>query len=164
MKGAVLAIVLILVTGAASAAGTVYEFDTPAQRERYTEIIGQLRCLVCQGQSIAESNADLAQDMRDKVHELILEGRDRGAIIGYMTDRYGDFVLYRPPVDPRTWLLWFGPLGLLVIAVAVLAVAVRRHRAAAGSPALSAGDHERARRLLSEGLDDDDDDTQGGRP
>ncbi|WP_163144562.1 cytochrome c-type biogenesis protein, partial [Arhodomonas sp. KWT] len=77
MKGAVLAIVLILVTGAASAAGTVYEFDTPAQRERYTEIIGQLRCLVCQGQSIAESNADLAQDMRDKVHELILEGRDR---------------------------------------------------------------------------------------
>ncbi len=139
---------LLAVAGAALAAGTVYEFDTPAERERYTTLIHQLRCLVCQGQSIAESNADLAKDLRGKVHELIQAGEEDEAIVDYMTDRYGDFVLYRPPVDARTWLLWFGPFALIVTAAAAMVVAVRRHRARGKPAGLTEAEHERAKRLL----------------
>ncbi|WP_435102787.1 cytochrome c-type biogenesis protein [Arhodomonas sp. AD133] len=139
---------LLATATAVLAAGTVYEFDTPVERERYTALIHQLRCLVCQGQSIAESNADLAKDLRAKVHELIQAGKGDEAIIDYMTDRYGDFVLYRPPVDARTWLLWFGPFALIVTAAAAMIVAVRRHRARGKPAGLTQAEHERAERLL----------------
>ncbi|MFB6259517.1 MAG: cytochrome c-type biogenesis protein, partial [Thiohalorhabdaceae bacterium] len=81
-----------------------------------TALLGKLRCLVCQNQSLADSDADLAQDLRDEVYvHMVEKGKTNEAIVDYLVDRYGDFVLYRPPFEPATYLLWFGPLVLLVI-------------------------------------------------
>jgi cytochrome c-type biogenesis protein CcmH len=86
----------------------------------------ELRCLVCQNQTIADSNADLAVDLRNQVREMLRQGRSEREIIDYMTARYGDFVLYRPPVKSSTALLWFGPGLLLVVAVGVFLLVLRR--------------------------------------
>ena len=82
---------------------------------RWRELNEELRCLVCQNQSIAESNAPLAEDLRVQVRQMIEQGKSDQDIRLYMTQRYGDFVLYRPPWNPRTWLLWAGPLFMLLI-------------------------------------------------
>jgi cytochrome c-type biogenesis protein CcmH len=89
-----------------------------AQRDRYQALLHELRCVVCQNQSIAESDAPLAEDLRQQVATQIRDGRSNAEIRSYLTDRYGDFVLYNPPLKRSTWLLWFGPFALLLIAVA----------------------------------------------
>lgn len=99
----------------------------PALEARMVEITSELRCLVCQNQTIADSHADLAVDLREEVRELLQHGQSKQQILDYMTARYGDFVLYRPPVKTTTWLLWFGPLLLLGGGLAGLAL-VLRHR------------------------------------
>lgn len=142
----------LLLTGApgpiTAAPEEMREFDSPEQRERYRALIGEVRCLVCQNESLASSNADLAEDLRDEIYRLVVEeGRSRQAAIDFLVQRYGDFVLYRPPVQPNTWLLWFGPLLMLVAGAAAAAVLIRRRRAAA-EPRLSPDDHARAERLL----------------
>lgn len=86
-----------------------------AQEARYQVLIEELRCLVCQNQNIAESNAPLAEDLREQVAEMIKAGRSDAEIKKYLTDRYGDFVLYRPPLKASTWLLWFSPFLLLAL-------------------------------------------------
>lgn len=101
-------------------------FDDPKQQARYDALINELRCLVCQNQTIADSNADLALDLRNKVAEQIAAGRSDAEVVDYLTARYGDFVLYRPPVQANTILLWAGPFLLLAIGIAVLAVTLRR--------------------------------------
>ena len=101
------------------------EFD-PVKNKRLLAIAEKLRCLVCQNQTIAESNADLAIDLRRQVREQIAEGRTDDEIISYMTDRYGDFVLYKPPFKASTVILWVGPIALLVIVLAWYFVTVRR--------------------------------------
>ena len=98
----------------------------PALEARTLEITGELRCLVCQNQTIADSHADLAVDLREQVREKLRRGETKAQILDYMTARYGDFVLYRPPVKSSTWLLWFGPLVLLVFGLTVLALVLRR--------------------------------------
>ena len=103
------------------------EFD-PVKNKRLLAIAEKLRCLVCQNQTIAESNADLAIDLRRQVREQIAEGRTDDEIISYMTDRYGDFVLYKPPFKASTVILWVGPIALLVIVLAWYFVTVRRRR------------------------------------
>ncbi|MBW3567684.1 MAG: cytochrome c-type biogenesis protein CcmH [Proteobacteria bacterium] len=103
-------------------------FDDPRKQERYETLINELRCLVCQNQTIADSNAELALDLREKVAELIADGKSDAEVIEFVTARYGDFVLYRPPVQSNTLLLWLGPLLLLVIAGTALILTVR-HRA-----------------------------------
>lgn len=124
------------------------EFDTPEQRERYHELLEELRCLVCQNESLASSSADLAQDLRDEVYRLVVEeNRSNAAAIDFLTQRYGDFVLYRPPMRPYTWLLWFGPFLMLLAGVTVLIVVVRQRRRAVAPP-LTAAERERAERLL----------------
>lgn len=124
------------------------EFDTPEQRERYRALLDEIRCLVCQNESLASSNADLAQDLRDEIYRLVVvEERSKQAAVDFLVQRYGDFVLYRPPVQPSTWLLWFGPLLMLGAGAATAAVVIRRRRAA-GEPALSPAEHARAERLL----------------
>jgi cytochrome c-type biogenesis protein CcmH len=100
----------------------------PVLEARVHAISAELRCLVCQNQTIADSNADLAVDLRNQVRDMLKRGDDQQKIIDYMTARYGDFVLYRPPVKGATALLWFGPAVLLVAGLAVL-VAVLRRRA-----------------------------------
>jgi cytochrome c-type biogenesis protein CcmH len=111
-------------------------FDDPAQQERYDHLIRDLRCLVCQNQSIADSNATLASDLRREVREMMVAGRSDDEIRAFMTERYGDFVLYRPPVRPRTWLLWAAPALLLLGGIGIAAMVImRRARVARANPA-----------------------------
>ena len=98
----------------------------PATEARMTRIAAELRCLVCQNQTIADSNAPLAVDLRQQVREMIRRGDSDSQIVDYMTARYGDFVLYRPPFKGSTALLWFGPAALLIGGLAVLVVVLRR--------------------------------------
>jgi cytochrome c-type biogenesis protein CcmH len=121
---------------------------TPEQEARYRTLIHQLRCLVCQNQTIADSNADLAKDLREQVRSQILSGKDDAAIRAYLTDRYGDFVLYKPPLSARTVVLWAGPFALLLLALAIAVRVVRRSRR--GDPSPAPVDAERLRRLLDE--------------
>ena len=98
----------------------------PALEARMLDITSELRCLVCQNQTIADSHADLAVDLRQQVREMLQKGRTPDQIRTYMTDRYGDFVLYRPPLKGNTAVLWLGPAGLLVVALLALALVIRR--------------------------------------
>ena len=102
-------------------------FDDPELQARYDRFTNELRCLVCQNQTIADSNAGLASDLRNQTREMLISGASDEEIIRYMTDRYGDFVLYRPPVKPKTWLLWFAPVLFLLIGI-VFAARIIRHR------------------------------------
>ena len=107
---------------------TEADLPTPELQQRYDRLINELRCLVCQNNSIADSNAGLAADLRREVRDLLLQGKSDAEILSFMTDRYGDFVLYRPPFVPRTWLLWLAP-ALLLILGAFIAVRIVRSRA-----------------------------------
>ena len=118
--------------------------------QRLNKIAEELRCLVCQNESLAASRADLALDLKREVSELIKAGKSDAEIKDFLVKRYGDFVLYRPPLKESTLLLWLGPFALLVIGFAVLAVFIRRRRAAQ-APGLSAEDERRADALLKGG-------------
>ena len=98
----------------------------PKLEARVMTLSAELRCLVCQNQTIADSHADLAQDLRNQVRDMLRQGKSEAEILAYMTQRYGDFVLYRPPVKPTTTLLWFGPALLLIGGVIVLMLVLRR--------------------------------------
>jgi cytochrome c-type biogenesis protein CcmH len=100
--------------------------EDPVLDARMQAIAVELRCLVCQNQTIADSNADLAVDLRNQVKQMLREGKNEREIIDYMTARYGDFVLYRPPVKGTTMLLWFGPAIALLAGVATLVLVLRR--------------------------------------
>lgn len=101
-------------------------FPSPALADRYRGLVEEIRCLVCQNQSIADSNAELARDLRDKVDEMLRAGRSDEEILAYMVDRYGNFVRYRPPFDAATLLLWCGPFVLAAAALVWLFVRIRR--------------------------------------
>lgn len=120
--------VLALVTSLASAqpaSGAPAAAD-PALDARVQAIANELRCLVCQNQTIADSHADLAQDLRGQVRDMLRQGKTEAQILDYMTQRYGDFVLYRPPVKSTTTLLWYGPAALLIGGMIVLILVLRR--------------------------------------
>jgi cytochrome c-type biogenesis protein CcmH len=122
--------------------------NDPVAAARAVHLANELRCLVCQNQSIAESNAELAVDLRRQIREQIAAGRSDGEIVDFMVNRYGDFVLYRPPFKPGTLLLWLGPLLLVLAGFWTLARAVRARRRAQ-APSLTAEERERAERLLA---------------
>ncbi len=105
---------------------------------RLKSLESQLRCLVCQNQTLAESEAPLAEDLRKEVRELAVSGKSDDAIRGYLVARYGDFVLYKPPVKPTTYVLWFGPFLLLACGVLVWWIVVRRRAARTGEEDASA--------------------------
>ena len=133
------------------------EFD-PAVNKRLIAISENLRCLVCQNQTIADSNAELAIDLRRQVREQLAAGRTDEEIIRYMTDRYGDFVLYKPPFKATTVILWLGPAVLLVLVLGGYLVSVRRRRREAKSEQglLTEQERREARRLLGIGEDGED--------
>lgn len=138
---------------AASAPGSeatdVDGLATPEQRARYQHLAEELRCLVCQNQTLADSNAGLAGDLRREVETMIVAGRSDEEIKGFLVERYGNFVLYRPPVQGTTWLLWAGPFGLLAAgAFAWWRIQRRTLIAADTQPLAGPPDLERARRLL----------------
>ncbi len=139
---------------AAASAGLVVGREAPLMAEdpkleaRLVDISQELRCLVCQNESLASSHAELADDLRNEVRELIRSGKSDQEIKDFLVSRYGDFVLYRPEVKPLTWVLWFGPFLLLVIAAIFLGVYLRQRRALAAPAALSDEARERAKQLL----------------
>lgn len=124
--------------------------DDPVVEQRLIVIAEELRCLVCQNESLAGSRADLAQDLRREVRTLIKSGKTDAEIKEYLVARYGDFVLYRPPVKPTTWLLWFGPLVLLLGAAWVLIGIVRRNQSQKDGPVLDDAQRAKAQALLKE--------------
>ncbi|MEJ2214214.1 MAG: cytochrome c-type biogenesis protein CcmH [Gammaproteobacteria bacterium] len=113
-------LVFILSSLPVQARVSAYEFDTPEQEAAYKEMVSELRCLVCQNQNIADSNAELAQDLKRKTYEMVMQGKDKNEIADFMVQRYGDFVLYRPPLSNTTLLLWSGPFIIFVIGIIVL--------------------------------------------
>ncbi len=117
---------LVLVLGAAAAKEAVPAADDPVLEARMLHIAAELRCLVCQNQTMADSQAGLAVDLREQVREMLRRGDSEQQVIDYMTARYGDFVLYRPPLRAATLLLWFGPAVLLVGGLGALFVVLRR--------------------------------------
>jgi cytochrome c-type biogenesis protein CcmH len=121
--------------------------DDPALEERVTALAVELRCLVCQNQTLADSHAPLAVDLRNQIREKMRQGASERDIVDYMVSRYGDFVLYRPPLKPSTVLLWAGPALLLIAGFAVLFFRLSRRRAEPDA-ALSADERARADALL----------------
>ncbi|MBC8519766.1 MAG: cytochrome c-type biogenesis protein CcmH [Gammaproteobacteria bacterium] len=129
MVKTVLAASLLLISTATNAAPIdSFSFNTQAEEDRYKALIEEIRCVKCQNTNIAGSNADLARDHRTKVYEMIQQGKTDTEIREWFVVRYGDFVLYRPAVDSRTWLLWGLPLLLVPIGGVMLVLQVRRQR------------------------------------
>jgi cytochrome c-type biogenesis protein CcmH len=123
--------------------------DDPALESRVMALAGTLRCLVCQNETLADSRADLATDLRNQIREKLRAGESNDAIIAYLVARYGDFVLYNPPLKASTTLLWFGPFALLAVAFAFLLFYIRRRRRTQQAEGrLDAAQQARAREIL----------------
>ena len=124
-------LVLVLLIAAivpATAAVEILDFDNPTDEARYKRLIAELRCTVCQNQNLADSNAELARDLRNKVYTMIRDGKTDEEIYAFMVQRYGNYILYRPPLKTSTALLWVGPFLIMGVGVAVLLNVVRRRR------------------------------------
>lgn len=139
--------------------GFLFFIQSPAQaaadvvlEQRVQRIAEELRCLVCQNQSLADSHADLAVDLKNQVREKLQQGASEQEVVDFMTERYGDFVLYRPPLKGSTLLLWFGPGLLLAVGLVALFVRVRRRAQLAAAPALSVEERAQAAALLGESV------------
>ena len=143
-----LIVILLFASAQASARISAYEFDNADQESIYNELVDELRCLVCQNQTIADSNAELAQDMKRKTHELVMQGKTKKEISDFMVQRYGNFVQYKPPVDSTTYLLWSGPFIIMFIGLFFL-IKIIRNRKVAKPEALSQDDKSRAADLLN---------------
>ena len=150
LSGVLLALLMSLPVAAREATPMASD---PVLEARVMAIAEELRCLVCQNETIAASHADLAVDLRSQIRIKLAQGQTSQQILDFMVERYGDFVLYRPPLKPMTLLLWVGPFALLLLAAGVLALNVRRLRRSS-TEALSPAELQRARQLLD----------QGGRP
>lgn len=139
---------LVFMLGASAQVAQPMAAD-PALEAEVLRIATDLRCLVCQNETIAASNADLAIDLREQIRTQLKAGRDEAQILDYMVQRYGDFVLYRPPVKPLTYLLWGGPFVLLIAMLVMLWRLLSRRRAAGPPPPLSDAERARAQQLLN---------------
>jgi cytochrome c-type biogenesis protein CcmH len=122
--------------------------DDPELEKRVMNLSQELRCLVCQNETLADSRADLAVDLRREIREQMKAGKSDKEIIAFLTARYGDFVLYRPPVRPITYLLWFGPFVLLFVGLLVLYRYLKERRELISQAPLSQEEHRRAEELL----------------
>ena len=154
MKRPVVLFLLLLLSCMAFALATVAAqsaADDPAMEARLRNLSQELRCLVCQNETLADSRADLAEDLRREIREQMKAGKTDQEIIAFLTQRYGDFVLYRPPVKPTTYLLWFGPFVLLVAGLAILFRYVKQRRDSNNDQPLTKDEHARAAKLLRPG-------------
>lgn len=143
---------LLLVAGSAWAGEARPLGDDPAVEARLKQLAGELRCLVCQNQTLADSNAPLAEDLRREVREMIAKNMSDREIVDFLVSRYGDFVLYRPPLKTTTVLLWAGPFVLLVGGGIALAVTLRRRQRMVENAVITDEEHRRVERLLSQGV------------
>lgn len=145
-------VLLLVACSSVLAKDAVLLAEDPVVEQRLIAISEELRCLVCQNESLAGSRADLAMDLRRELRNLIKQGKTDAEIREFMVSRYGDFVLYRPPVKPTTWLLWLGPFGLMVAGLVALFVYLRRRNSeVAATTGLTEEQSKRAEALLQEG-------------
>lgn len=142
-----LAVFALLISMQSYAQDIPFDFDSAEQELRYKKLIEEIRCLVCQNQSLADSNAELAQDLREEVYGQMNKGLSNQDIISFLVARYGDFVMYRPPLKKSTWLLWFGPFILLLIGVVVVIRLIKTNTSQAQN-ILSQQDKEKVQALL----------------
>lgn len=149
MKRWVACFIAVLVSSSVFANEAAPLAEDPVVEKRLIAISEELRCLVCQNESLAGSRADLANDLRREIRTLIRENKSDAEIMEFMVNRYGDFVRYRPPVKPVTWLLWFGPFLLLVGALWGLYRLVRTTQSEAVAPTLDSAQREKAQALLN---------------
>jgi cytochrome c-type biogenesis protein CcmH len=126
MRALLIAVMVLMCAQPVFAIDSAPAFDDPALQARYERLTRELRCLVCRSETIADSNATLAADLRRQLRELMAAGKSDAEILQYMTERYGDYVLYKPPMAPRTWLLWAAPVLLLIGGAVVAAVVIAR--------------------------------------
>jgi cytochrome c-type biogenesis protein CcmH len=143
--------------GMAQAAIDTYQFKDEAERERFRSLTAELRCPKCQNQNIADSNAPIATDLRREIFRMLEEGKSNAEIVDFLVLRYGDFVLYKPPLDTRTYLLWYGPFALLGLGALGLVVLVLRRRKVENNPAqvaLSASENQRLQTMLQQNSQD----------
>ncbi len=147
LLGKILLAFYLLVPLAGHAVPVETDID-PKIEPRYRALIAELRCLVCQNQSLADSDAELAQDLRREVLEMMEAGKSDQEIVDFLVNRYGDFVLYRPPVRPETAVLWVGPFLLLVAVAGGVLFMIRRRAAASQTPALTEEDRKKVQELL----------------
>lgn len=138
-------LLLSMVSLSSQATIDAYQFDDPEKEALYKKLVKELRCTVCQNQDIGDSNSGLAQDLRRKTYEMISAGKDEDYVLDYMSDRYGDFVLYRPRLQTNTLLLWVGPFIILIAAVFFLLKFIRRSE---DEVPLSEADRAAAEQLL----------------
>jgi cytochrome c-type biogenesis protein CcmH len=146
-----LVLIILLVPCLAGAEEARPLADNPQAEARLKHLAVELRCLVCQNQTLADSNAPLAEDLRREVREMIAKDMSDKDIIEFLVTRYGDFILYRPPLKATTTLLWVGPFVLLIAGVAALVFALRRRQKKLADVLLSEEERNRVARLLSEG-------------
>tara|TARA_X000000368_G_C22915618_1_gene660650 strand:- start:246 stop:656 length:411 start_codon:yes stop_codon:yes gene_type:complete len=116
---------LVLITNNAYTNNNPITFNNKNLEQRYYSLIEEIRCLVCQNQSLADSDAPLAQDLRNEIYKMIHSKKSNNQITNYLVERYGDFVLYRPPLKKNTWFLWFGPFLFLAIAFFIVFFVIR---------------------------------------
>lgn len=140
---------LLLAQSGAAAVFQPRDFATDHDARRYQALTEELRCLVCQNQSLADSNAELATDLRQRIYTMITQGSSNEEIVDFMVARYGNFVRYRPPLTSSTLLLWFGPFLLALIGVTLLMVKIRRHRGLPPRSDLSESESKRVAELLA---------------
>ncbi|MES9970404.1 MAG: cytochrome c-type biogenesis protein [Candidatus Thiodiazotropha sp.] len=159
MRVFVLTLFLLLALAPITQAATLadYSFDEPDKAEDFRDIIEEMRCLVCQNESLAGSNAELAVDLRNEIYEMMKNGQEKQDIIDFMVARYGDFVLYSPPLKPTTYPIWFGPLIVFLIGGVVLFRILKR-KSVTQETELSAEEEQRLNRLLNQSNDQRDTD------
>jgi len=142
-------VMAVLLTPLYAAPVATYEFASAEQEALFNKLSNELRCLVCQNQAIADSNADLAKDLRDEIYGMLQQGKSEEEIVEFMVVRYGDFVLYNPPLKPMTWVLWFGPAFALLAGFFFVVRIINRQKKAAVTE-MSSEEIERLKALQSE--------------
>ena len=141
-------LILVLISLAPALAKEAKPVEDPQIEQRMQALTQQLRCLVCQNETLADSHADLAEDLRKEIRGQMKAGKSDQEIIAFLTQRYGNFVLYKPPVQPTTYLLWFGPFVLLLGGTLLLYRYVKHRREIIQDQPLTAAEHKRAEELL----------------
>jgi len=141
---------LVFTLESAAAPIETFKFESAETEKIFHKLSEELRCLVCQNQNIAESNADLAKDLRLEIYTMLTEGKSEEEIVDFMVQRYGDYVLYRPPFKPMTWLLWFGPVIVFVFGLIYVVRLMKSQAAEIKTVSLSEAEIERLKNLHAE--------------
>jgi len=149
MRIILLVAMLVMLTPVFAGPVITYKFESEEQESLFNKLSDELRCLVCQNQSIADSNADLAKDLREEIYGMLQEGKSEQEIVDFMVARYGDFVLYNPPMKPVTWILWFGP-AFALLAGFVFVVRIMKQQKSNKENEMSSEEIERLKALQSE--------------